>query len=253
MNELIDLILPTGQRVCAIKLDPSQDYLTTLNSIGLEGPSPVLVLIGGASNMSDKSLSRLSQLFVEVLAPAAEQVGACVVDGGTDAGVIQMMGKARRHIGAKFKLIGIAPEGKVNLPHLSPAPDEDYERKELEPHHTHFVLIPGSQWGDESPWLARTASELAGGAPSITLLINGGKIALVDLLANIEAGRSAIVVAGSGRLADKIARAIRFPDQSVEQPIANLLQKIQKDQLTLFDLSSPLDELTDLLRQRLTS
>ena len=253
MNELIELTLPTGKPAWAIRLDACQDYLATLHSIGLEGAHPVLVVIGGASNMTEESLTRLSQLFVEVIAPVAEQLGAWVVDGGTDAGVIQMMGKARNAIGATFKLIGIAPEGKVKLPHLSPLPDEAYERKELEPHHTHFVLIPGSKWGDESPWLAKIASDLSGGAPSITLLINGGKIALVDLSANIEAGRSAIVLAGSGRLADQIARAIRFPNQSVESPIADLFQKTEKDQLTLFDLSSPLDELTDLLRRRLTS
>ena len=253
MNQLLELTLPTGQPACAIKLGASQDYLTTLHSIGLEGSHPVLVVIGGASNMSDESLARLSQLFVEVLAPMAEQLGAWVVDGGTDAGVIQMMGKARNEIGGTFKLIGIAPEGKVKLPQLLPAPDEDYERKELEPHHTHFVLIPGSQWGDESPWLAKIASDLADDSPSITLLINGGKIALVDLSANIEAGRPAIVLAGSGRLADDIARAMRSPNQVIEQPIADLLQKTQKDQLTLFDLSSPLDELTDLLKQRLTN
>jgi hypothetical protein len=47
----------------------------------------------------------------------------------------------------------------------------------LQKDHTHFILTPGSDWGDEAPWLSRLASVLAGDAPSLTLLINGGAIA----------------------------------------------------------------------------
>ena len=32
---------------------------------------------------------------------------------------------------------------------------------QFEPNHTHFVIVPGSDWGDESPWITWVASELA--------------------------------------------------------------------------------------------
>ena len=51
----------------------------------------------------------------------------------------------------------------------------------LEPHHTYFVIVPGDDWGAESPWIARTATVLAGAAPSITGLVNGGQIAYADV------------------------------------------------------------------------
>jgi hypothetical protein len=60
-------------------------------------------------------------------------------------------------------------------------------------------------WGDESPWLSRVAAVLSDGQPSVTLLVNGGEIAYRDLALSLDAGRPAIVIAGTGRTADDIA------------------------------------------------
>ena len=78
----------------------------------------------------------------------------------------------------------------------------------LEANHTHFVVVPGENWGDETPWIARTATVLAGAAPSITVLINGGQIAYSDVQRSVEAGRPVFVVAGSGRTADVFVGAL---------------------------------------------
>jgi hypothetical protein len=40
-----------------------------------------------------------------------------------------------------------------------------------------LVLVPGLDWGDEARWLVRLASALADGAPSVTVLVNGGDVA----------------------------------------------------------------------------
>jgi hypothetical protein len=101
-------------------------------------------------------------------------------------------------------------EGKVNLP---PSPLLIGEGKGgrggrgevLQPHHTHFLLVPGDHWGDESPWIARVATLLAGEAPSVTLLVNGGEISRQDVAHSLAAGRPVLVVAGTGRLADELA------------------------------------------------
>jgi hypothetical protein len=78
---------------------------------------------------------------------------------------------------------------------------------ELEPHHTHVVLVPGDSWGDESPWLSEVATVVAGEHPSATLVINGGEITYEDVSHSLAAGRPVIVVAGTGRTADAIAAA----------------------------------------------
>src|SRR5215208_6911025 len=81
--------------------------------------------------------------------------------------------------------------------------------KGLEPNHSHFVLVPGTVWGDETPWLAAVATTLAGTQESATLLLNGGEISWADVEASVAAGRPVVAVAGSGRTADALAAAVR--------------------------------------------
>jgi hypothetical protein len=61
-----------------------------LSELGLRGPYPVVVLIGGADGLDNAHLARLRPLFEEGLVPLVEALGACVIDGGTDAGVMSL-------------------------------------------------------------------------------------------------------------------------------------------------------------------
>jgi hypothetical protein len=83
--------------------------------------------------------------------------------------------------------------------------DPSSDPVEIEQHHSHVLVVPGADWGDESPWLSRVASVLSDGQPSVTLLVNGGEIAYQDIELSLEAGRPAIVISGTGRTADDIA------------------------------------------------
>lgn len=177
-----------------------------LSEIGLHGTRPTLVVVGGASGISQADMTRLQRLFVEEIAPIAQALGITVIDGGTDAGVMRFMGQARAEIGGTFPLIGVAAVGTVILPDVPPSRSNPAP---LEPNHTHFVLVPGSNWGDDSPWLAQVASVLSEGCPSLTLVVNGGEITLQDVRYSIEAGRPVVTLDGSGRTADKLAAALR--------------------------------------------
>ncbi len=226
-------------------------YANSLDALGLTPPTPSMVVIGGASLMSMQSRDRVAQLFIKVLAPIAETYNITVFDGGTDAGVIQMMGQARQHIGGSFNLVGVAPKAKVNLPGhiLNFAIDIEHgELTDLEEHHTHFALIPGLNWGNESPWLANCAAILAAQSPSITILINGGKVSLSDLKLNLSVGQQTIIIAGSGRLADDIANTINGDNPADEPMIQDLTNSYYPTQLSVFELSKPLDLLTKKLQ-----
>ena len=188
----------------AIQVHRSAELSVALRDMGLHYPHPTLVLVGGAGGLRDVELARLRPLFVEVLAPLFEVLGVFVVDGGTDAGVMRLMGQARAETGSTFSLIGVPAVGLVTLPGATPPRAES---SPLEPHHTHFVLVPGSKWGDDSPWVSRVASTLGSGKPSLTLLINGGENAREDVSQSVKAGRPVVVVGGTGRLADEIATA----------------------------------------------
>ena len=200
------LAFPDGSEARAVRIYDPKDLPGSLRVLGLQGPCPVIVLVGGAGGLDDSSLARLRPLFSKALAPLAGELGGCVVDGGTDAGVMRLMGEARAAAGSGFPLVGVAASGTVALPdHPPPRPDATL----LEPRHSHIVLVPGSEWGDESPWLARVASTLAGRSPSITVLVNGGETAREDAALSVASGRPVISVAGSGRAADALADAVR--------------------------------------------
>lgn len=189
--------------------DPGTDdsaLAAVLTAAGLRpGRRPVVVLIGGAAGLGAPPAGWTWQaLFSEGLLVGIEQAGACLVDGGTNSGVMALAGAAHGAAGTTSPLVGVVAEGTVRWPGHDPAlPDA----ADLEPHHTHIVAVPGTQWGAETPWLARVATVLADTAPSVSVLINGGGIALDDAAHSVAAGRPTVVVAGTGRTADALVAA----------------------------------------------
>lgn len=203
MEKPFRIAISNGQTASAIRVESPEYLASAMDSLGFHAPRPILVILGGAAKMDEDDFNRLKSFF-KVLTLLVEELGASVVDGGTDFGVMQMIGQARAEISATFSLIGVTPEGLVAVPGETPP----QEAAPLEPNHTHFVLIPGTNWGDESPWLASVATVLAKGARSVAVLVNGGEISLIDVSQSIKANRRVLVVAGSGRLADTLNAAL---------------------------------------------
>ena len=246
MENFFKLTFSQEQTAIAIRVSEVAELPAALGQMSLSGSHPILVIVGGASQISDADFLRIQSLFVEVLAPIAETLGAYVVDGGTDAGVMRLMGYARNQIKAQFPLIGVAPMGKVVLPEQTTTPSDD--ASPLQSDHTHFVLVPGNNWGDESPWLVDVATVLAGGSPSLTVLINGGEITFVDALNSVTAGRLVMAIAGSGRTADKLALALDGPatdERATKLAASGKLQTI--------DLDAKREELTKTITDLLSN
>jgi hypothetical protein len=173
-----------------------------LARLGIPGPRPVVVVVGGAGGLSEARSALIEPLLAQALLPIIAGLGAVVVDGGTDAGVMRLMGRLRARGPHPFPLLGVAAEGTVTLP------GQVAGTSTLDANHSHFLLVPGDEWGDESPWLARAATVLAGSAPSATLLINGGTISFADASHSLAEQRPVLVLAGTGRAADRIAAAV---------------------------------------------
>ena len=178
---------------------------------------PAIVLIGG--HIFPEHANTTGQA-IEVIARTAEALDAVIICGGTDVGVMAAIGRSRGRNGYQFPLVGIAPEAKVTWPggtmdaNALPAGSE---REELEPHHSHFILVPGHQFGDETKWIVRAASMISRGRyKSLTILVNGGEVSRMDVEEGLQALRPLIVLAGTGRLADEIA----------SKPVKNSLIKI---------------------------
>ncbi|MFN6465596.1 MAG: hypothetical protein RMZ41_027770 [Nostoc sp. DedVER02] len=245
MEKFFNLSFNEGQTAKAATVSEAGELSDALEQMGLVGSHPILVIVGGASQMSEADFVRIQNLFVEVLAPIAQRLGAYIVDGGTDAGVMQLIGNARHQINAQFPLIGVAPTGKVILPNQTESSDD---AALLEPHHTHFILVPGNNWGDESPWIVQVATMLASGAPSVTVLINGGEITFLDAANSVIAGRLVMVIAGSGRTADKLVCALNgeATDERAEKLAAS-------GKLQTIDLEADWEKLTHTITHLLST
>ncbi|MBD2678515.1 MULTISPECIES: hypothetical protein [Nostoc] len=247
MKNSLKFTFDSGQTALAIRVNQQAELPNALKQIGLNDSRPVLVVVGGASNISESDFLGIQRLFVEVLAPIVEALGAYVVDGGTDAGVMRLIGAARTQIAAKFALVGVTPAGKVALPSEL---ETDSDLTPLEPNHTHFLLVPGNNWGDESPWISDVATVLAGGAPSVTVLLNGGEITFKDALYSVNAGRLVVVIAGSGRTADILAGALAG---NATDDRAQELAKSGKLQCINFGIESGVDNLGQIIKGLLST
>jgi SLOG in TRPM, prokaryote len=220
-----------GQTATAVRVDQPSDLSAALAALGLHAPRLVVVLIGGAGLMDARDLDRLRPLFERGLVPVAERLGLVVIDGGTDAGVMRLIGRARTSAEATFPLVGVPAVGTVRFPGKH---RRGRRRWPLDAHHPHFVLVPGAEFGDEAPWIARVATELAGGSPSVTVLVNGGKIAYTDVACSLHVGRPVLTVAGSGRTADQLASAVRggpADERAVRLAASGLVEVVNADDL----------------------
>jgi hypothetical protein len=181
------------------------DLQKALSASAIKSSHPVLVCVGGAAGVAEDEMAELADLLTAHVIPLVDEMSVTIVDGGTDAGVMRLIGQARAAINGSFQLVGVAAAGTVRVPDAPEPPSND--AADLEPNHTHIVLVPGDSWGDETPWLSAVAATIAADMPSATLVINGGAITLDDALASLRARRPVIVLAGSGRAADEIAGA----------------------------------------------
>lgn len=127
-----------------IRIASTDEIAAALDSAGLRLDRAVIVLVGGAGTMGEKEFETVAQALRDEVVPVAERRDAVVIDGGTDSGVMQLIGRARSTLGGRFPLMGVALEGTVLVPGAgAPSPDA----VKLEPNHTLFLLVPGTQWG----------------------------------------------------------------------------------------------------------
>jgi len=242
--QVYQLATTTGHRDHGVKVsfvDESLNLAARLTELGLIEQRPTLVIVGGASGLDDDQQVHLECLFRQVLAPLAQEMQLNVVDGGTDAGIMRLMGQARTAINGTFPLVGVAPRSLVHLPDFTA---EHPDASTLEPNHTHCILVPGKNWGDESPWIAEIATLLSGPHESMTVLINGGSVTWQDAYASVNAGREIVIMAGSGRTADIIVGALE--GEKVKDPRINPL--LSSGLLSSVDLENPPTALKDAIK-----
>ena len=186
-----------------------------IGALDIRGHKAVLLIIGGADSIDEKLKSRLTQLFSRGIARAVATMSAVTVDGGTQAGVMALMGEGVADRGFKSALVGVAPLGLVSYPG-----SEGKGETPLDPNHSHFVLVGGKAWGSETGVIFKLVSALRSSkTPAVALLIGGGAVTKNEALQAVRQNLPLHIVEGSGGTADEIASAWKAKRRQPEDPV----------------------------------
>lgn len=232
--------IPGNAAFPAVRVPRDGDPAEIAEALELPPALGVLLLSGGAGLMTEEVMAELRQSF-ETLARWVATNRITVLDGGTQAGVMRLMGEALAKVGHTAPHIGVLPAHALadeSDPHGLTGEDM------LEPNHTHFVLVEARQWGDEVDLLIGLAAHLQGSGPGLALLVNGGSVAAADMRAAVAAGFPVLVWGGSGRFADELAEAVTKQDIDMREVVAELAHS---GKVKVFQLAQPEDTLTDIL------
>ena len=200
-----------------------QDIISVLHLAPL--PKGIICISGGATQFPSNTIPRMTELIESSIAPLVYEHSLLVIDGGTEAGIMQITGKVLRkfkHLNpimqANFQmqhsdfedlpLMGFVPEAKVKYPGALPSPKRDIL---LDPNHTYFVLVRGVQeWGKEVECMFTFLDYLAKdeNLPAIHVIANGGRITIMEAYYSVQQGRDIIILEGSCRAPKVIVAAI---------------------------------------------
>jgi hypothetical protein len=238
---------PNGNTALAVTPAANTPTADILHALSIQSPKALFMVIGGAEGIDDPFKARLKQLCSRGIARVAAETGAAIIDGGTEAGIMQMMGQAVADRGRHSPLLGVAPARQVTYPGKS----AENSLTPLDPNHSHFVLSEGNEWGDETNMMYMLASALGQHVPVVVILANGGSIAKREALCSVQHQWPIIVIQGSGRTADEIAHLWEQKDKNGDIPDPELAEIIEKGTLHLFPLEGSIEDFEKLLKQAL--
>lgn len=260
----ITLKLDNGKFVPAVTISPMAQVTGLTTALKLPPLRGAIAIVGGAGSFDTPDYAHIRQqtmlLFHEVADLALSQ-GLAVVDGGTPFGVIKLIGQVCFMRGLSFPLVGVAPSGMVTW---NANEGIDYQKTwfqgitleqvmkmsqndltPLDPNHAAFVLVQANEWGGEVEKLAEVTFELNGSTDAVEILVNGGDVARLDVIAFLKRGGKVLCVDGSGRFADTLAQAVRA-GHSIDPAIDEL---VKFGQIELFKLGDSPQLFSQKLRQ----
>jgi hypothetical protein len=240
-----EIAFDNGNRAVVVTASRDKDPQSILKALDLAQPHALIMVFGGAKGLDDSRKARLGELFIDAIAPAAAELGALVIDGGTQSGVMAMMGEAVARDGRRCQLLGMAPAGKVTYPG-GPADADIADGTPLEPNHSHFVLVESNEWGGETGTMFDLARAL--NLPVATMLVNGGQITADEALQSVRNGWPLLVLEGSGRFADEVSAAVHHGQPAKSTEVREIARS---PRVALFHVDEAAQKLRDDLRRML--
>jgi hypothetical protein len=234
-----------GNRAVVITTTRDAHAKAVLNALEIGSPRAVILLFGGAAGLDDSRKAHLAALFADGVTPVAAELGALIIDGGTQSGVMAMVGEAVARNGRRSQLLGIVPAGKVTYPG-GPAKGGIADGAPLEPNHSHFVLVESNDWGGETGKMLELARSF--NAPIVAILVNGGAIAADETLQSVRNGWPLVVIQGSGRFADELSAAVRDGQSAKSTEVSEIARS---GSVAVFHVDDATEKLRDKLRRML--
>lgn len=253
--ERVVVRVQNGEQRPGILASPEARIKRLRRNLRLKSRKGLVVFNGGTGELPADAGQRLQKVLRDGLVRVADEDGLTLLTGGTDAGVFRILGRALDSRGRNGRVIGVAPSKLVAW--QRPAADSETAAGDgssgavpLEPHHTDFVLVEAGAWGGETGVMLGLAGEIARAQPSVAVLAGGGDGARREMLAHVRQKRPIIVLRGTGRLADDLARA----HESGGHPTDSELNEISRRGLvTVVDLHEPADVLAAEVRLQLAA
>ena len=189
----------------------------------LRRPDVLISVTGSAASLT--LTAQLQRVFDRGLAQAAAMTNAWIFTGGTDSGVMRLVGEAMHKGGlVDIPLVGIAPwaavygraalrgcKGEEVFVGGGLAPSAEVDGK-LNPHHTHQILVDSGRaapkWGSEIALRSRLERTFATskGVPVVLLVVQGGRGTLDMMMASARLGSPLLVLADTGGAASAVAQ-----------------------------------------------
>jgi len=241
-----EISFPNGNRALAVIPPIGSPATFLVRALGIPQPRSLIMIVGGAARMDERDHANLARLFSDSIAHIAATRHALVIDGGTQSGVMELMGQGIAQQPQRPPLLGISPIENIIYPGKT-LPKATAELTPLDPNHSHFVLVDANEWGGETETMYEMAEVYSQSCPSVAILVNGGAIAKNEVLYNVRQNRPIIVIEGSGRLADEIVDVLH--SKSKLDSDLDLTEIIKKGKLHVFPITGSPEELEQFIQR----
>jgi SLOG in TRPM, prokaryote len=194
---------PNGKTASLVVAPEDAEATLLLQTLGITTPPMVMMLFGGANSLDEGTAGRLRDTLRNAILPAIASRHGLIIDGGTNAGVMAIVGEEVARMLERPVLLGVAPRGKAKYPggpDLSAVPDA----ADLEPNHGQFVLSPTDDWGSEIDVMFDMAESLAAHCPVTAVTAGGGEHTKAEVMRASRNGWPVVVLEGSGGFSEKL-------------------------------------------------
>lgn len=242
--EAFSIDFPNGHSPTAVKTPRIVNPASIIEALQLAQPTPTIFVSGGAGAMDTDSMNSSRATIEDGLTRFLQDHQVTLLDGGTSAGVMALIGVARQRRHYTFPLIGVAPDKVVWYPGRER--DEQYIA-DLDAFHSHFVLTEGDDFGAESDTIINLAYTISGRGvrPRLCIVVNGGQIVKQEVhrMATREPRFPILVMEGTGRFADDLAQAYR--KKETDDPILHDI--VSKGNLSFLSIKAGAETLRNWL------